>query len=90
MRQGLALRRGKNETNDNLHQVLQLLARSGVAEAAACLNQRTHLSHDIVTELCNLIGQSLEQCFKSSRIVVLSASIQYWQTKQGMFLESNN
>ena len=27
MRQGLALRKGKDEANDNLHQVLQLLAR---------------------------------------------------------------
>jgi len=28
MRQGFSLRRGKDETNDNLHQLLQLLARS--------------------------------------------------------------
>ena len=48
MRQGLALRKGKDEANDNLHQVLQLLARSGVVEAGVCLNQRLHLSHDVV------------------------------------------
>jgi hypothetical protein len=30
MRQGLALRRGKDEANDNLHQLLKLLASSGV------------------------------------------------------------
>lgn len=58
MRQGLAMRRGKDESNDNLHQLLQLIARSGVKEAADCLNQRVHLSHDIVTELCNLVGQT--------------------------------
>jgi len=59
MRQGLALRRGKDEANDNLHQLglLKLLARCGVAEAGDCVSQRTHLSHDIVNELCNLIGQ---------------------------------
>lgn len=59
MRQGLAMRRGNEESNDNLHQLLQLLARSGVKEAADCLSQRVHLSNDIVNELCNLIGQNL-------------------------------
>ena len=34
MRQGLALRRGKDEANDNLHQVMELLARSGVVDSA--------------------------------------------------------
>jgi len=57
MRQGLALRRGKDEANDNLHQVMELLARSGVVEARECLSSRIHLSHDIVNELCNLVGQ---------------------------------
>ena len=44
MRQGLALRNGKDEANDNLNQILQLLTRSGVVEAGVCLNQRVHLS----------------------------------------------
>jgi Domain of unknown function (DUF4371) len=57
MRQGLALRRGKDESNDNLNQVLQLLACTGVAEVEACLSQRRYLSHDIGNELCkNLCG----------------------------------
>jgi Domain of unknown function (DUF4371) len=59
MRQGLAMRRGNDESNDNLHQLLQLLARSGVKEAKDCLTQRVHLSNDIVNELCNIIGQTL-------------------------------
>lgn len=59
MRQGLAMRRGNDESNDNLHQLLQLLARSGVKEAKDCLTQRVHLSNDIVNELCNIIGQKL-------------------------------
>ena len=58
MRQGLALRRWKDETNDNLHQVLQLLARSEVAEVEACLNRRLHSSYDMKAELCK---PSLEQ-----------------------------
>jgi len=37
--------------------VLKLLARSSVVEAGDCLSKRIHLSHDIVNELCNLIGQ---------------------------------
>lgn len=57
IRQGLALRCGKDEANDNLYQLLKLLARCGVAEAGDCVSQRTHLSHNIVNELCNLIGQ---------------------------------
>ena len=59
MRQGLALRRRKDETNDNLHQVLKLFARSGVVDAGDCLSKCIHPSHDIVNKLCNLIGQSL-------------------------------
>ena len=53
------MRRGKDKSNDSLHQLLQLLAPNGVKEAADCLNQRVHLNHDIVTELCNHVGQTL-------------------------------
>jgi hypothetical protein len=59
MRQGLALRRGKDERNDNLHQLLQLLASNGVVEAEACLTHCKHLSHEIVNELCGFIGQTI-------------------------------
>ena len=56
MRQGLALRNGNDEANDNLNQILQLLNRSGVVEAGVCLNQRVHLSHDVVNELFSIVG----------------------------------
>jgi hypothetical protein len=73
MRQGLALRRGKDEVNDNLHQVLELLARSGVVAAGNCLSKKIHLSHDIVNELCNLIGQRVLRMvldkFRNSRAI---------------------
>ena len=42
LRQGLALRRGKDEYNDNLHQLLQLLSRNGVEEARNCLSECIH------------------------------------------------
>ena len=51
--------------------MLKLLALSGMVDAGACLSKRIHLSHDIVNELCNLIGQRVLRMvldkFSSSR-----------------------
>lgn len=61
MRQGLAIRRGNDEKNDNLHQRIQLLAHSASCVASASVGLRTgiHLSHDIVNEQSNIIGTTL-------------------------------
>ena len=73
MRQGLALGKGKDEANDNLYQVLQLLAHNGVIEAEVCLNQRVHLSHDVVNELCSIVGE-----------IVLLRVLHEFNTSQGI------
>lgn len=59
MRQGLAIRRGKDEKNDNLHQLIELVEHSRIQFASADLRTGIHLSHDIVNEQCNIIGTML-------------------------------
>ena len=71
--QGIAFRRGNDESNDNFHQILKLLANNGVVGAKLCLTTSKHLSHGIVNELCNLIGHNITRSilndFKSQRAI---------------------
>ena len=60
MKQGIPIFRGNNPSNSNFEQTLKLLATSGVEAAKDALTFNVHLSHDIVNEICSIIGKEIQ------------------------------